>query len=55
MKQAPARIHADVDQPDKIVYGLTARQLAILAVAAAVAYGRRRGSPSRRNARRAQR
>jgi len=34
-----ARIPADVDQPDKIVYGLTARQLAILAVAAAVAYG----------------
>ncbi|GAA2349904.1 PrgI family protein [Dactylosporangium salmoneum] len=34
-----ARIPADVDQPDKIVYGLTARQLAILAAAAAVAYG----------------
>jgi hypothetical protein len=27
-----ARIPADVDTPDKIVYGLTARQLAILAV-----------------------
>lgn len=34
-----ARIPADVDQPDKIVYGLTARQVAILAVAVAVAYG----------------
>jgi hypothetical protein len=33
-----ARIPADVDQPDKIVYGLTARQLAILAVAAALEY-----------------
>ncbi|RQX12700.1 hypothetical protein DDE19_27950 [Micromonospora ureilytica] len=30
---------ADVDTPDKIVYGLTARQLAILAVAAALGYG----------------
>ncbi|MFI5916494.1 SCO6880 family protein [Dactylosporangium sp. NPDC051541] len=29
-----ARIPADVDTPDKIVYGLTARQLAVLAVAA---------------------
>jgi hypothetical protein len=38
-----ARIPADVDQPDKIVYGLTARQLAILAVAAAVAYAVIRG------------
>ena len=38
-----ARIPADVDQPDKIVYGLTARQLAILAVAAAVAYAVFRG------------
>ncbi len=34
-----ARIPADVDQPDKIVYGLTARQLAILSVAAVAAYG----------------
>ena len=34
-----ARIPADVDTPDKIVYGLTARQLAILAVAAVVCYG----------------
>ncbi len=34
-----ARIPADVDQPDKIVYGLTARQLAILAVAGVAAYG----------------
>lgn len=33
-----ARIAADVDTPDKIVYGLTARQLAILAAAAAAAY-----------------
>jgi hypothetical protein len=38
-----ARITADVDQPDKIVYGLTARQLAILAVAAALAYAMFRG------------
>jgi hypothetical protein len=38
-----ARIPADVDQPDKIVYGLTARQLAILAVAAAVGYAVIRG------------
>ncbi|MFB9340211.1 PrgI family protein [Actinoplanes octamycinicus] len=30
---------ADVDAPDKIVYGLTFRQLAILAVAAVVFYG----------------
>jgi hypothetical protein len=34
-----ARISADVDTPDKIVYGLTARQLAILAVAGVAAYG----------------
>lgn len=34
-----ARIHADVDTPDKIVYGLTARQLAILAVAGLLTYG----------------
>ncbi|GIF47492.1 PrgI family protein [Asanoa ferruginea] len=34
-----ARIPADVDTPDKIVYGLTARQLAILAVAGVVGYG----------------
>src|SRR5689334_9027737 len=34
-----ARIPADVDTPDKIVYGLTARQLAILAVAAMAGYG----------------
>ncbi|MEV4706818.1 PrgI family protein [Actinoplanes sp. NPDC049316] len=34
-----ARIPADVDQPDKIIYGLTARQLAIVAVAVAIAYG----------------
>lgn len=32
-----AKIPADVDQPDKILYGLTVRQLAVLAVAAAVA------------------
>lgn len=38
-----ARIPADVDQPDKIVYGLTARQLAVLAVAAAVGYALFRG------------
>jgi len=34
-----ARIPADVDTPDKIVYGLTARQLAILAVAGLLGYG----------------
>ena len=34
-----ARIHADVETPDRIVYGLTARPLAILAVAAVVEYG----------------
>ncbi|HZN74380.1 MAG TPA: PrgI family protein [Micromonosporaceae bacterium] len=34
-----ARIPADVDTPDKIVYGLTARQLAILAVAGLAVYG----------------
>ena len=34
-----ARIPADVDTPDKIVYGLTARQLAILAVAGVFGYG----------------
>jgi hypothetical protein len=33
-----ARIPADVDTPDKIVYGLTARQLAILAVAGVLVY-----------------
>src|SRR6266496_2398464 len=33
------RIPADVDTPDKIVYGLTARQLAILAVAGVAVYG----------------
>ncbi|MFC5007179.1 PrgI family protein [Dactylosporangium cerinum] len=30
---------ADVDTPDKVVYGLTFRQLAILAVAAVIGYG----------------
>jgi hypothetical protein len=34
-----ARIPADVDAPDKVLYGLTFRQLAILAVAAIVFYG----------------
>ncbi|WP_123607461.1 PrgI family protein [Micromonospora sp. Llam0] len=34
-----ARIPADVDTPDKIVYGLTARQLAILVVAGVIGYG----------------
>jgi hypothetical protein len=34
-----ARIPADVDTPDKIVYGLTARQLAIVAVAGVLGYG----------------
>ncbi|MGC9668468.1 PrgI family protein [Planosporangium sp. 12N6] len=33
-----ARMPADVDAPDKVLYGLTFRQLAILAVAAAVLY-----------------
>ncbi|MET7403528.1 PrgI family protein [Dactylosporangium sp. NPDC005572] len=34
-----ARIPADVDTPDKIAYGLTARQLAILAMAGVIGYG----------------
>ncbi|MDG4795385.1 PrgI family protein [Micromonospora sp. WMMD1082] len=34
-----ARIPADIDTPDKIVYGLTARQLAILVVAGVIGYG----------------
>ncbi|GAA3292647.1 PrgI family protein [Dactylosporangium vinaceum] len=34
-----ARMPADVDAPDKVVYGLTFRQLAILAVAALIGYG----------------
>lgn len=34
-----ARMPADVDAPDKVVYGLTFRQLAILAVAAVIGYG----------------
>jgi len=34
-----ARMPADVDAPDKVVYGLTFRQLAILAVAAVMFYG----------------
>lgn len=33
-----ARIPADVDAPDKVLYGLTFRQLAILAVAALIGY-----------------
>lgn len=33
-----ARITADIDTPDKIVYGLTARQLAILSVAGVLGY-----------------
>jgi PrgI family protein len=34
-----ARMPADVDAPDKVLYGLTFRQLAILAVAAVIGYG----------------
>ena len=34
-----ARVPADVDAPDKIMYGLTFRQIAILAVAGVVFYG----------------
>src|SRR5688500_2117472 len=34
-----ARMPADVDAPDKVAYGLTWRQLAILAVAAGIGYG----------------
>ncbi|WP_435585901.1 PrgI family protein [Micromonospora aurantiaca (nom. illeg.)] len=34
-----ARVPADVDAPDKVLYGLTFRQLAILAVAAVIFYG----------------
>lgn len=36
---ARARMPADVDAPDKVAYGLTFRQLAILAVAAVAFYG----------------
>ncbi|MGY4898576.1 PrgI family protein [Micromonospora aurantiaca (nom. illeg.)] len=36
---ARARMPADVDAPDKVLYGLTFRQLAILAVAALAFYG----------------
>jgi hypothetical protein len=32
-------MHADVDAPDKVLYGLTFRQLAILAVAVVIVYG----------------
>src|SRR5258707_13914142 len=38
-----ARMPADVDRPDKILYGLTFRQLAILAVAAVIFYTAWRG------------
>jgi hypothetical protein len=38
-----ARMSADVDAPDKILYGLTFRQLAILAVAAVIFYAAWRG------------
>ncbi|GIJ64564.1 PrgI family protein [Virgisporangium aurantiacum] len=38
-----ARIASDVDAPDKVVYGLTFRQLAILAVAAVIGYGAWKG------------
>jgi PrgI family protein len=34
-----ARMPSDVDAPDKVLYGLTFRQLAILAVAAVIFYG----------------
>lgn len=33
-----ARMHADVEAPDRILWGLTARQVAILATAAAICY-----------------
>jgi hypothetical protein len=42
-QQSRARMPADVDAPDKILYGLTFRQLAILAVAAVVFYAAWRG------------
>ncbi|RQX02799.1 PrgI family protein, partial [Micromonospora globispora] len=38
-KAVRARMPADVDAPDKVLYGLTFRQLAILAVAALAFYG----------------
>ncbi|GLI00654.1 PrgI family protein [Phytohabitans aurantiacus] len=38
-EQVRARMPADVDAPDKVLYGLTFRQLAILAIAAVVFYG----------------
>src|SRR6266581_6830055 len=49
-----AKIPADIERPDKIVAGLTARQLAILAVAVADLPGRapcRPGSGLRRSCR----
>lgn len=42
-QQLRARIPVDVDAPDKVLYGLTFRQLAVLAVAAIVFYGAWRG------------
>ncbi|NNJ60162.1 MAG: PrgI family protein [Dactylosporangium sp.] len=33
-----AKIHADVEAPDRIVFGLTARQIAIISVAGAIAW-----------------
>ena len=42
------RIPADVERPDKLLAGLTARQLAILGVAAVALVGRLRGDPPRR-------
>ncbi|MEO3780489.1 PrgI family protein [Micromonospora sp. B11E3] len=38
-EEGRARMPADVDAPDKVLYGLTFRQLAILAVAALAFYG----------------
>ncbi len=42
-----AKMAADVDAPDKIVYGLTFRQLAVLAVAAVIFYAAWRGLHTR--------
>ncbi|MBO2451662.1 PrgI family protein [Actinomadura barringtoniae] len=41
LDEAPltAKIPADVDQPDKLMYGLTGRQLAVLAVTALASFG----------------
>ena len=43
----PVPIPADVERPDKILAGLTARQVAIAAVAAVIIWAGLRGHPAR--------